>query len=324
MSRVTIGFGQTSPDADFDTVSSVPSDVSTLEVKVYSGSVDISNLVQSFSFDKIDITKDRISVDVIPGGDLLFEVSAKNARGLAIYKGTSTLISLSGGEEQSLTISLQKVVLSLSANLTVSLVDTSGAGYSNPGYLRTVDTIVVEVYKPGYSGGVYDLGTPLSTSTASFSASQTITPITGAKAYPDTYQLVMVKAMTLDGTIAAIGGVGIDSLKEGANSVTSGMTAPGRIKFLTANTAATVKVEMLIGGTYYTVSTKGYPDTDGILVLVPNAMAEFGKGKSAVKDLKIRYTIGAYPVSTYDFLLNYTGAAKTAPALEWKQAEITL
>jgi hypothetical protein len=326
-SKITIGFEPVPlSSASGGSAAAIPDDVSTLDVKVYSDSVSLSNLVQSFSFNKIDLSSERISVNALPGDNRIFELTAKNIRGLTIYKGTSSTLNLTAGKEESLIIQMQQVVMSMNANLKISLVDisivsgvTTRTPYQNPGYLNPTGTIIVEVYKPSYVDGVYDMGSVLSTVTANFGSTDTFTEITGAAAYPDTYQLVMVKAMTLDGTIAAIGGVGVDSLKEGDNSITSGMTPPGRVKFVSSTTISTMQVNMTIGGTSYSVATMSKNSIfqgNSIIALIPNAMADFGKDILPSATLTINYTVnGTSGSKTFD---------QTVNPLKWGEMEIDL
>lgn len=316
-SKVTIGFEQIQLNASSaGTASSVPAEVSTLDVKVYAGSVSLANLLQSFSFNKIDLSSERISINVIPGDSRVFEFTARNVRGLTVYKGLSSSISLTSGKEEYLNIQMQEVSLTLNANLIITLVDINRNAYVNPGYLRTTDTVIAEVYKPSYTDGVYDMGAPLSTAKKGFGTAAAITEVTGAAAYPETYQLVMVRVMTLDGTIAAIGGIGVESLKEGDNQITVAMTAPGRIKFITPSTAVSVKVNMVIGGSSYTVADNGIFQNNSVIALIPNAMAEFGKDKQALASLTITYTVNGITGSkTFDKDIN---------PLKWGEIEIKL
>jgi hypothetical protein len=262
-----------------------------MRIKVYVGTEADGTIVD----ESIDAT-DNITIDVPSGEARVFKVYGSDSTGSLIYSGASTPIDLVGGKDTNVSISLgapeQKAVFSVKL-----LAEDGISDFADPGYLEdSGNKFTADVYRPTINTTPEPDEVVLGATIDSVSNTSFVTSLSGLNAYASTPQIVVVRAFTLDGTIAAIGIAAFADLSDGTNStpIPVVMSRPGRIILNNTSPITTVKVEMEIGGTgglayYKEVATSGISTNDSlnpyaIIIAVPNNRINIGLNTGGIFD----------------------------------------
>lgn len=303
----------------------IPTDVETIEIRVFNAESSEIYYKKSFTAENLSPTS-SLTIEVKPGGDRIVKAIGRSSTGLAKYSGQSESMDLHDEESISVTLVMKSVLQD--AIIPVKLLDENGTGdeYTIPSY---ASSIKAEVYIPAAVSGKLELGSSLS---GNYSGNAITFNLS---AYPDTYQMIMVRVMTKDiedvapdGVIAAIGSEMVSELVSGNNNqIVIRMVKPGRL-YVTNSSGAPItsySVTETINGSDYVISS-GSSLTGGntILLTVPNGVPVWGSEYDAVtnpggvraisRTVKININGG----STNTYLLD----GKVYPYLRWKQIDL--
>ncbi len=277
----------------------LPTDIETITIQVTDGNDIIFS--EDFDRDVIANSSDTLALDIPTGKGLVFTVFAYDASGSTVrYSFTSAPIDLVPGVETTISIVLVPEVILQDANFSIKLVKPDGStAYkgSEPVYLRTINPIVVEVFKPQYVDEEFSLGTPL----AAGIDKTDISNIQVTNVFVKTYQLVIVKAYGEDNTIAAIGSYIISNLSSGDNGIINvRMVPPGRLNIVNNAPIASYSVDMEYPSGWQTVDPGSGSTIIGntVLVLVPNNRIDIGKEtdpETLTVARNIRITVNTVP-----------------------------
>lgn len=282
-SKITIDFNSSKNTgsggtAEISRVSTIPSDVVTVDIRVYNGGS--SEVYYEKSFAASDIaSSSSVTIEVSPGGNRVVKVIGRSVSGLARYSVRSDPIDLHDGETVEVFLVMKPV--SQDALVPVKLVseDGSGAGYSVPPYAASIKA---EVYIPASISGEVELGSALS---GNYSGGLTSFNLS---AYPDTFQMIMVRVMTVDsdivapdGVIAAIGSAIVSELESGTNQqIVIRMVKPGRLNVTNSSGASITSYSVIetIKGSDFMISSGSSLTGIGptILLTVPNGVPIWG------------------------------------------------
>jgi hypothetical protein len=349
VSSVTVDFNSSHTNALIPALTSsspsttvIPVEVATLQLKVYASTQTEENVIFNQTFDRSVIDSNgTVTLDILAGPSRIFVVNAYDSAGVLRYSDDTVAqpaphADLVVDTSISISINMLRVNLTLDAALDIDLEGEDGSAYANPGYLdTTVKTFSAEVYIPTVTNGVVDLSTPISTP-VSYVGIPSLSKISGLSAYPKTYQVVMVRAFTVDGKIAAIGGVVISNLASGSNSRTVKLVRPGAL-LITNTQNSNAPISTILVEQYFTSGWKQVSNTFTIvdpsqqnvaLVLVPNSVAIWGTSDPTVAGtvsvaLQLRFTINGVlqPVVTFDGTKPATTSKNDY--IRWKTLNVT-
>lgn len=253
----------------------LPAGVTSIRIKVYSGTEADGTV-----FDQTLPVTDTLTVEIPSGLARIFKVYALNSSGVQTHSAVSTPIDLVGGEDISLALSLSEAVANASFSVKL-LADDGVSDFADPDYLASSgDKFTANVYKPTINNTdpanpEVDLGAIINT----VSSTSFVTSLSGLNAYAATPQIVIVRAFTLDGTIAAIGIAAFADLSDGTNStpVPVVMSRPGRLIITNDTPITDIEVKLSINESNPVVATNGvYKDPYTIIVSVPNNRGDIG------------------------------------------------
>jgi len=295
------------------TPSVLPVDISTIEIKVTSGTEVVFDEI--FDRNVIANSSDSITLDIPTGTARVFTVYARDDFNVLRYTSNSVQVDLLPGVDSTVSLILGTDSAVQNVNLTVNLRNQGDTGaYVDPTYLGNTAGYMIraEIFKPTVATG---LGTAISTqSTSSFTNN-----LSGLLAYSNTYQLVIVRAMSTgaNSTIAAIGAAIISNLASGSSSsVNIRMIPPGRINVTyTGGAISTVTAQMNFGAGLVTVAPSGVITGNTAVILVPNCVQNIGTGQT-VYSRPVRITINGSITKDVTF-------DSTTP-LKWQAVNVTV
>jgi len=316
----------------------LPTDIDTIQIKATTGDVVLYD--QTYDRNVIADSSDSITIDIPSGTGINFVITAYDTGGIARYSGTSNGVEVIADAEIAITIALKEVTVEQDALITLSLKEldsnkkpTITFDNASKPYLRATNTIKAEVVISNIvitdvasAEGVaankdYEVTTETISTTGFIPFSNSITGLT---AFPNTFQLITVKAFSIDGTLAAIGAMVKTNLKSDSdNAVDILMLPPGRLNIYNSPTnIKSYSVEMEFVDSISKVATwikvaegSSVADTKEVLVSVPNCRTDIGKldeeaGIIAVKR-NVRITIN-----------NETRTTPEKIDIVWKQYEL--
>lgn len=266
----------------------IPVTVTDIRIKVYSG-----NEADGELFDDTIPAIGSVTIEIPAGLARVFKVyGIEGTTGYVTYSGFSAPVDLVGGED--ITVFIPLSTATADAIFSVKLLGEDGVSdFADPGYLATSgNKFTAEVFRPTVTSTDVILDSAKNTqNSTSFK-----TTIEGLTAYAATPQVVIVRAFTLDGTIAAIGMAAFGDLSSGINSkpVPVAMIRPGRIRIDYTSAITSLKVEMEIGGTglYKEIDTSMFAKgTSSILVSVPNFKTNIGSSSDFGSPRNVRITV---------------------------------
>ncbi len=290
----------------------IPSSVDKIVITITQGTAVLYK--HTFSREAISNASDTITLDLPASTGLVFTITCYNIGGIVVYSGTSGTVDIIAGSEITVPITLHPEVYSSDALITLNLKEqTSSSDFSYKSYYSTMVADVYSVSATTENGETTVTTQSVNNSTAAAVTDPVTTVITGLKAYPNTFQLIIVKVFATDGTLAAIGAAIKTNLVSGDNgSIDIRMFPPGRLNITNSTPNTPYTVEIYYGSSFRQVAT-GITDNNGAaLVLVPNSRTDIGKYNGTTVDTKkhdIQVTVGVTTRSK-----NY--------AVNWKQVNL--
>jgi len=307
--------------------SGIPSDVTTVDIRVYNGETSELYYEKSFAASVI-VSASSVTIEVSPGGDRVVKAIGRSSTGLAEYSVRSDPLDLHDGESVDVFLVMKPVVQDAQLSVRLLSEDGSGADYSVPSYAASIKA---EVYIPAAVSGEVELGSALSGNYSGTSTSFNL------NAYPDTYQMIMVRVMTKDvdvlapdGVVAAIGSAIVSELVSGINpQIVIRMVKPGRLGVTNSSGVAITSYSVVesINGSDYVISSESSLTGVGntILLTVPNGVPIWGSAYDAVTNpggvraisRTVKISINGGSTVTYQL------DGITYPYLRWKQIDLS-
>ncbi len=328
-SKVTIGFDSSKmPSGDgvyVSRASTVPGDVEKIEITVSDSSETELYLFKTINVAELD-SDSSVTIDVKAGAARVFTVIGRDEVGTAKYSVSSDPIDLREGESVELILAMKAVLQDAVVPITLLVEEGTGASYVLPAY---ASSIKAEVYVPYVLNGEVVMGSPLSGNYSGTGNSFSLS------AYPDTYQIIMVRVMTNDsvvyatgGVIAAVGSSIASRLSSGSNpAVNIRMVKPGRLSVSASADINSYTVVETINGSDYTISSASGLSGIGsqILFTVPNGVEIWGKESDASANpdgihaisRTVKISINGGSAQTYLF------DGSTYPYLRWEQIDLS-
>ncbi len=270
----------------------MPAGVSSIRIKVYSGTEADGTI-----FDETLPVTDTITVEVPAGTARIFKLYAFDTAGFLTHSAVSSPVDLIGGENAVIALSLSPATAD--AVFSVKLLAEDGVSdFADPLYLENSgNKFTADVYKPTINNS--DPNNPevvIGSSNSTVSSSDFVTSLSGLNAYASTPQIVIVRAFTLDGTLAAIGIAAFADLSDGTNStpIPVVMSRPGKIDIINDLPITSIKVEFYMDAAadYVEVATSGISTgANSVLVSVPNHKTDIGSGNDYMGTRSVRITV---------------------------------
>jgi len=305
--------------------SNVPSAIDTIEIIVKNDDGDVV-YDREFYRDEFEATG-TLSLEVQSGENMEFTAKGKDITRFLIYEGAAAeTVDLDPGEDETVSIIMTEAEPpALDAQVTLKLLGEDGVTeYSNPGYLATTNMIDARVFRPTVQEVDGEdkviLGTAIDTDILLAFG----TTITGVITYPETYQVIVVRALAPDGTIAAIGSVIVSDLKSGTNGTIDVRMMRPVILVIKKNEQIT-SVEIHITGMGTVVNSENETvegiGTGQVIVRIPNRVKDIKTGTVSIpaelREMQIMLNGNELP--TYNFSDSYF-----PKALKWKTTVLDL
>lgn len=302
----------------------VPAAIDTVEIIVKDADGDV---VYDREFYRSDFeSTNTFDLEVPSGEDMVFTAKGRDITRFLIYEGVAAgNVNLTPGEDKTVSIIMTEAEPpALDAQVALNLKGEDGEIYTNPGYLAAANMIDARVFRP--RAEVVDgeekilLGDPMDTDTLTAFG----TSLTGLMAYPETYQVIVVRAVAPDGTIAAIGSKIVAGLKSGTNeAIDVRMFRP--VVLVVKNTQQITSIQVQISGIGTVLNSENETvegiNSDQVIVRIPNRVKDIKTGIISVpaEAREMQIVINGDELPTYNFNDSYF-----PKALKWKKTFLDL